>query len=87
MGFQIPIHTCTCTYEYLLILLCSLEDYSVSYFAGYLGYKCKKKINYYLNELFVNKNLNDKKQLQLGTYLIKNIFRLKIKVDYSLKPP
>lgn len=45
----------------------TLEDCSVTYFAGYLGYKCIKKFNcdHCQNELFVDKNLNDKKQLHL----------------------
>lgn len=41
----------------------TLEDCSVTYFAGYLGYKCMKKFdcNHCQNELFIDKNLNDKK--------------------------
>jgi len=45
----------------------TLEDCSVSYIAGYFGYKCMNKFNCDIcqNELSVDKNLNDKKQLHL----------------------
>ncbi|KAL4126514.1 hypothetical protein QTP88_010736 [Uroleucon formosanum] len=44
-----------------------LEDCSVTYFAGYLIYKCYKKFNCQncQNNLQTNKNLNDKNQLLL----------------------
>ncbi|KAL4148879.1 hypothetical protein QTP88_003024 [Uroleucon formosanum] len=45
----------------------TLEDCSVTYFAGYLIYKCYKKFNCQncQNNLQTNKNLNDKNQLLL----------------------
>jgi len=45
----------------------SLEDCSVTYFAGYLIYKCYKKFNCHhcQNNLQINNNLNDKNQLLL----------------------
>lgn len=45
----------------------TLEDCSVTYFSGYLGYKCIKKFdcNHCQLELFIDKNLNDKKQILL----------------------
>lgn len=45
----------------------TLEDCSVTYFAGYLIYKCYKKFNCdnCQNNLQTNKNLNDKSQLIL----------------------
>lgn len=45
----------------------TLEDCSVTYFAGYLIYKCYKKFNCHhcQNNLQTNNNLNDKNQLLL----------------------
>ena len=62
----------------------TLEDCSVTYFAGYLGYKCMKKFNcnHCQLELFTNKNLNDKKQLFL---LNKNY--ISINNESGLKAP
>ncbi|KAE9528673.1 hypothetical protein AGLY_012248 [Aphis glycines] len=43
----------------------TLEDYSVTYFAGYLAFKCIKKFNceYCKGELIIEKDLNDKNQM------------------------
>jgi hypothetical protein len=45
----------------------TLEYCSVTYFAGYLAFKCHKKFNYNhcKNHLFTDKNLNEKRQLLL----------------------
>ena len=62
----------------------TLEDCSVSYFAGYLGFKCLNKFNcnHCQHELFTNKNLTDKKQLLL---LNKNYSSINNKI--GLKAP
>jgi len=45
----------------------TLEDCSITYFSGYLAYKCIQKFNCHLcqNNLITNKNLNEKKQILL----------------------
>lgn len=56
-----------CPVDEIITNKITLEDCSVTYFAGYLAYKCNKKFNCHKcqNNLFTDKNLNEKRQLLL----------------------
>lgn len=56
-----------CPVDEIITNKITLEDCSVTYFAGYLAYKCDKKFNCHQcqNNLFTDKNLNEKRQLLL----------------------
>ena len=59
------IDTVLSVQENLNTIPVTLEDCSVTYFAGYLALKCIKKFNceYCKDQLIIEKDLNDKNQI------------------------